>query len=305
MTNTPRSTSPYRLAAQIERVAVIYTFAALLFPILAVLLSYHSFYFDLFSHFQLQYSVIWLISALVMVLLKFYREAFAFIFFILAFSMPLIYPSTFASAPIYKPEIYFMNTNAFRTEAEYRQMANYISSYRPAKIALVEAHDDVVEELVQKGYPLQTSYTRGALSCAILSEEVPIRSTVIQATEYPICYAQYADYHLIVVHPIPPLNPHNFEREKRYFTYIEEMIEELDSRDERFVLVGDFNSTSYSQLFSNSFHDYFVQNNYSWNSGSLLTIPIDHAMSNSEINVTMGDTVFSDHRGLFVEIDQD
>lgn len=278
----------------------IYTLVAILFPIVTLLLSYHFFYFDIYSHFQLQFAAIWLISAFVMLLLRYWRQSFTFLFFLATFSFPLIYPAHFTTSTPMEPEIYFMNTNAFRSESEYEAMSEYIDSYSPKKIALVEAHPNIVGKLTESGYKLRLEHSQNALSCAIFSEEEPLRTQVIELSEYPICYAQFADYHLLVVHPIPPLSPETFQKEKLYFEFVSDLIQELEDEGQKFILVGDFNSTSYSQLFSENFGEYFKTNFYSWNNPSLMTLPIDHALANFEVEVGLGDETASDHRGLFI-----
>lgn len=280
----------------------ILTALLILFPVLTVLLSYYSFYFDIFSHFQLQFATVWLICAILLITFRYYWQGAALLFFVATFSIPMITPTQFIAEPEHRAELYFMNVNAFKTEEEYLEIANYVSLFRPSKVAIVESPDRAVRQFEALGYTEVIRHEDGPLSCAIFSDEQPINAMVIEATEYPICYAQFQDYHLIVIHPIPPLSPDAFETQKIYFTYVRSLIEGIEEKGDRFILVGDFNSTAYSQLFLNSFREYHKINNYSWNSGSLFTIPIDHAMANFDIGVTMGDQIVSDHRGLFVRI---
>jgi endonuclease/exonuclease/phosphatase (EEP) superfamily protein YafD len=263
-------------------------------------------FIDIWSHFIVQVSIVGLLSALVIYILS--RRPIAFLLFLPVISILVIYgPYSFFPAKNSDRslgEIYYINMNYFNEDTA--PIINQIEDIKPKTVAVVEVNSRLVEKL-SINFPNRIIHTQDAASCAIYSKE-PFIGEVITDTIYPICIAEFESYTLIVVHPFPPMSDNLWEKQVEHFAEIRKLIDNsspyLINRTGRSnIVIGDFNSTIFSPTYRYQFGKFHKISHYTWNTGSPLSIPIDHAISNSlELKIKMLQKVSSDHNGLSVEV---
>lgn len=113
---------------------------------------------------------------------------------------------------------------------------------------------------------------------------------------YPVGHAvTRAGLHAYVAHPFPPFGPEAFARQKEVFAGLAERLAAHDAAGEKFLLVGDFNSTVFSPTFRRTLGKWALRPAYSWNVGSPLSMPIDYAVTNLDAFAAYGPVTSSDH----------
>jgi hypothetical protein len=221
---------------------------------------------------------------------------FSSFFVITQFVMPLqLIPETIEQA-----DVYFMNSNVHNKDIS--SMYNYVEENLPTTVALAESTPELVEKLHDLYGKPDVHLSSGPFSCTIFSKRDVKEAYVSKDSVYPICVAHFEDYNLYVIHPAPPFRNELFQNQKEYFDDIKALIDEDEAAGRKFLLVGDFNSTSYSSTFRKNFGDYFQMNMYTWATDSLLTLPIDHAIANFPIQVAKAGKTSSDHNGVFIKL---
>ncbi len=274
----------------------------IIFSLTTILFSGHSYWLDLFSHFQLQYQVTLLLISLISIVqcrsLK--APILALIYCIAIFitfgqhDLLEEYDNTVNS------EVIFWNTNYFH----YDQLdkAKYLSEHQDSIIALTESNEVLVDELVSRGFTNQLSYYDKGYSCAILSQQPPKETQIINEI-YPICIASYEDFELIIAHPTPPYTPKSREDQIDYFAQINKLINQYIKDSKNYLLVADLNSTPYSQTYRKYFNFDKSEALSSWHHKSIFQLPLDHAFSNLDIKVTKDVVEYSDHLPLHIEVE--
>lgn len=264
----------------------------------SLLLSDKFFIFDLFSHFQLQYIAVGIILIILNFISKNLRFAIPLgVYLAMLFGL-FILPVQLVPEGIYQADIFYLNSNYGNQESE--EIINSIAASDPYTVALVEINPKLKAELqIKYGEPVV--YTdKGALSCAVFTKRDLIDAYLVTESIYPICVVKFQDYTLYLIHPVPPLSSSQYKAQAKYFEQISALIKTDQDNGDRFILVGDFNSTYYSGQFRDSFGGYFKKNYYTWATNSLLTLPIDHALSNESLRVSKTGRLSSDHSGLFI-----
>lgn len=276
------------------------------FSVIVVLISLSSIYLgkyffilDLFSHFQLQYAVVLFITIITLLLLRQVEKVIplgvyiGFLFFYIILPIQLI-PET-----IEKPDIFYMNTNYF-IGGQRDELINEIERINASTVVIVEPNENIVDSLTEiYGDPV-AEINGSPKGCAIFTKRDIVDAYVIQDLTYPTCVAEFQDYTVYSVHPLPPLNRNSAKLQKEYFAEISDIIYENEKNNQSFIIVGDFNSTSYSSVFREHFGQFVEKNMYTWKYGSTLMIPIDHAFSNEDIRIVKGERYDSDHSGVYV-----
>lgn len=264
----------------------------------SIYLSQYWYVLNLFSHFQLQALV--LLVVLTFLSIRFGSKLVAVIGLIYTFFLiTLIFPATFTTAKVETvPEIFYQNVLIYNDQIN--EVANYVNEISPNIATFVELPDDL-EQMMERRYKnkLSVQGTRGA-KCGIFSDQ-DYPEVLYSDLEYPICAIQTPEYQLLVIHPAPPFGKEVFERQLRHFAEISEIMNDLDSKGEKFIVVGDFNSAIYPNYFRKYFGNYIQSNVYSWSPSKLWSIPIDHALANFDIKVNRGELNSSDHSSLLIK----
>ncbi|GAB4157818.1 MAG: hypothetical protein Fur003_1570 [Candidatus Dojkabacteria bacterium] len=258
------------------------------------------FVLDLFSHFQLQFSIGFLICALIILLLKNLKLGLAMLFYPALLFTTIILPinQKSLSSENKSADLYYMNMNL--RDGNNEEIFNYIKSNSPSTVAIVELHPEL-HKMLNEYYGGTAVYNPGDFdSCGVYTKEKVFASDVDATGEYPICLVRFESYTLIVVHPFPAFTKADWEKQQTFFNQLDKRVTELKKANKKYILVGDFNASIYSPTFRKHFNEDFQFNTYTWNTDSLLMLPIDHAISNMPLEVLKGKAVSSDHLGLFI-----
>lgn len=254
--------------------------------------------FDLFSHFYLQYAVSLSVILPWYAYRKFRREAvmaavgIAYFAFFLAgadfsgFGHPV--PKTGS-------DLLYMNSEFMN--ADTAPIADYVKSVNPKTVAMVELNADLAEKLRKDfGFEYAFYYPNRVLSFGFFTHEKVLEQKLFFIGQYPVGYFRTEAREYYVVHPLPPMDAELYDAQKRFFSEISEKVEGKSD----FVIVGDFNSTPFSRVFQKYFGNLSDRTVYSWGTDSVLTIPIDHALSVVPADVRPGPKLTSDHNPLVV-----
>lgn len=267
---------------------------------LSLLLSSDIFLFDIFSHFHLQYVIILFILTPAVFLVGDKRVALLTVLYALTVTAVFIFPIQTVGRTVPGADIYYMNINYMNSDLSL--ILQEIKKSKPTTVAIVESTAEIEQELSELYGPPIVSVSEGVQSCSIFSKIALKESQTIETLEYPICYARFETFDIILLHPYPPLSDERYARQKIFFEQIGNLYASKVIQNRQLILLGDFNSTYYSGLYRKHFGSLHKANSYSWMNGSLLSLPIDQALSNFPIEVELGPKLSSDHSGLYVRI---
>ncbi len=290
---------------------------------IAGFLSQYGWWFDLASHFQLQYLAIQLLCILLCIPKKRWKllgitSLFALIN--LALIIPLYIPHS-ATPPIddrnTNLSVLLINLNS--SNEEYSKTARYIKQTNPDILALEEINNEWLEALsdVLKDYPYTKVIPRRdnfgiGLYSKLKTQEMDIK--YFGTAEVPSVLARYSisgkPLTLLFTHPVPPGS-------LRYYQWRNEQLKDIASQrssfDDRLILIGDLNSTSWSYHFQT-----FVKNMKLIDSRKgfglqttwptmlpVMAITIDHVLISEDLKILehkIGPHIGSDHKPVFARI---
>ncbi len=266
--------------------------------------------FDVLAHAHIQYVII----ALVLGFISFFsamgdRAVLLFLYAAFVMVTAILPIANLKNIPM-NADIYFANT--FFIVEDPSSFITVVEKYTPRIVALVESNDMHVDALAEIYGDPHVRHDQDGFSCAIFSKEKPVSAELILSSQFPICIAEYDDFVLLVVHPVAPLNQRNYMRQRVYFKEVRMLYEayyspEGDKMENTLpvVIVGDFNSTKFSPTFRKNFRDLTHAHAPTWSVKNPWFLPIDHALSHFELDISRAPETDSDHRGLFVEIIED
>lgn len=217
-------------------------------------------------------------------------------------------PSGFATHDVRSDssQLYFHNVQHSTKPAVIKEQAFIINSHPASTIVLVEPLNDLIEAVsVERGDPAVYHPHQRGLSCAVwhASSSQVLSATVVTSDEHdPLCHVSLDEYELFVVHPLPPFGFERAKRQQMTFAALKNLINQAESQGRGWLVVGDFNSSTYSPVFRHYFKEYEAKRNYSWQWPTPLTIPIDYAFGTVMKDAKKLPTTSSDHNALGVEI---
>lgn len=292
-----------------------FLYGSLIIYIAAIILTSTSFvgqvhwFLDIWSHFIIQVLIVGILSAVTFTLVS--RQPIALLLLFPIIILFFIFdPYTFFVSNNLRVsnsstnDIYYINLNYFNEDTD--QIIKQITELKAETVVIVELNESLNDKLHEM-YANRITHTDAASSCGIYSNQSFIGEIIVN-TKYPICTAEFAEYTLFAVHPFPPLSGELWAKQRSHFSEIQKLLENesphfINRTVKDVVVVGDFNSTIYSPIFRKPLGEYHKTNIYSWNTNSILSIPIDHALSNSlELTIHKLPTVSSDHNGLYIEV---
>lgn len=232
---------------------------------------------DLFSHFYLQYAVALGLAVPWYAYRKFKREA-ALAVFEIAYLAPFLVGADFSgfskSAPRSGADLLYMNS-----EYQNRDLApilDYVRATAPETVAMVELNEELAEKLRKDfGFEYAFHYPKKVLSFGFFTHEKVLEQELFFIGQYPVGRFRTESREYYVVHPLPPMSDELHSAQKSFF---EEMAGRVRGKTD-FVIVGDFNSTPYSEVFHSNFGEYQSVTAYSWGTDSILSIPIDNVIT--------------------------
>ena len=290
---------------------------------LAGFLSQHGWWFDLASHFRVQYAVIQLLCLILCLVLKRKKWLVVTAFFLvlnLSQILPLYFSPHIATTDGPKTDelkILFINVNSANTE--YEKTAQHIKKTNPDVLALEEVNQVWFDRLsgVLESFPHRKFVLRGDNFGIGFFSKIPLTKMAIEyygSAEVPSVLATLLignkPVDIIFTHTVPPVS-------QRYFQWRNEQLSAVASLraklNESLIVIGDLNTTSWSYYFKDfiermklydSRQGHGIQ--ISWPAMMpLLGIAIDHCLVSRDIRVLdrkIGPAIGSDHYPVYVEL---
>lgn len=257
--------------------------------------------FDLIADGALYLVGILVVLIVIIAVYKAWKWAIVFLALLILYVILFVVPITLVGTDVKhipkNPDLFFMNTLYFN--GHEKDIIEAAKTIDPKTIALVEANAAIIAGL-QKTYgsPLIHHNAEG-LSCAIFSKNSATKS-FIELDVYPICIAEFSDYTLIVVHPVPPYTKQLWKDQQQYFASILNIANGYQAKNIPVVIAGDMNSTWFSPTLREHFGQYKVRSFLSWWAGTSIALSLDHIIPmGKKIQKTyMLPQMTSDHRGL-------
>lgn len=305
-----------------KRVLLFYTALAAILTCLATILGYLAEYhwiFDLFSHFRLQYAFILLIASFIFL---FFRKSS-----LIALSIVFLLPNALEVAPVFfggnknedlQQYLKVCSINLSSSSDSYGEVSAFIRSRNPDVVALLEFDRQWKDGLsaVIEEYKYKRMIAREDVGIAILSK-VKIFGTetlYLDTAGVPSVLAEVAledqRIQVLAIHPEPPLGKQAFETRNELFSSI---IARKQSLSGNLMIIGDFNTTSYSIYFKKLLEGLDLLDSRK-GFGILATWPaylppvqiaIDHCLISKSLFVRrreVGPPVGSDHLPVYVEV---
>ena len=299
----------------------------LIIPVLLTLASFFSrfgWWFDLTSHFQLQYLILHLVCVIIFSLQKRWRlvsvaAVFAFVNFLFIAPLYLASANKVERTTVAQQQLPILLINLNSSNREFNATLDYIKEKNPDILALEELNERWLTALadVLKLYPNREVVPRGDNFGIGLFSKVPPRKMEIKyfgAVQVPSVLAHF-DFQnepmsLLFTHPVPPAS-------QIYYEWRNEQLEAIASRRDMFaeslILVGDLNTTSWSYHFKNFIKRMRLVDarkgfglQVTWPTMlPILSISIDHILVSPDITVLnheVGPDIGSDHYPVYIEI---
>ncbi len=283
---------------------------------------FRTWYVDIFSHFKLQYVVTLLVLlALNCWLIK--KKIFIWLIFgvtlwNLAFIVPLYFPRNPETNIPSGTSLSIVCINLLSSNMEFDQVANYIKETDADMVVLLEL-SPVWEEKLQeicKLYKYQLMNARhDNFGIALLSKiEMDAKLTYFGEESKPSIACDFTRdgerFTLIATHPIPPLSAASFENRNHQ---LEAIAHHRDKFSENFIIIGDFNTSSYSVVFRDFARSARLKDSRrgfgilpSWPTYFIpMQTTLDHCLVSENIIVSRratGKDIGSDHLPIEVEI---
>jgi len=274
----------------------------ILLGVIILILSYfweYYYFFDLFSHFHLQYLIITIVLFFFSILLK--DKIFILICLLLLSYLWLSISNTniINNTKTTQINMYYLNSNWFIDSPE--SIIEDIKKNNPKYLAIVEINNKLHNKIVDELWYKNVSYINQSVSSIWFYTNENIILENKHMSEYPFLEIQTNDVHFLIIHPLPPLNQNMAISQKNNFQEINKIFKSIES--EKKVIVWDFNSSSFSQVFKKYFWDYNYKTIYSWKVDSIFMLPIDYAISDKDIlEIRSWGLKTSDHSPLLIQI---
>ncbi|MFH1769358.1 MAG: endonuclease/exonuclease/phosphatase family protein [Parcubacteria group bacterium] len=304
-------------------VIVLIADSAVLFALILGKLGKYNWWFDLFSHFQMQYFIAFFVLGVILLVLKKFKYV--------AVSLIGVLLTLLAIMPVYiggdgnvrdsasgrNLSVQYMNINVGNDSAD--MIIEEIRSKDPDVLFIIEANEFVFEEIKEKLDFEVAHYANGpgAFSMAMFSK-LEVRD--IQVIDFVNIYIpsivatlriEDKDVCIIGTHPVPPMTPMRADDRNQQLLNIAEFIAENPIQT---VLVGDFNMTPYSPYYSDildisglkdSRNGFGIHNSWPVGLPWIARIPIDHAWVSEDIIVLdreIGLEINSDHLPVYLRL---
>ncbi len=316
-TTGPETAKPkFALLARFVAAAGIVAGASTLFGFLGRLW----WFFDLFSHFRVQY--FWGLVAVAALLLLLKRRKLAAGFgaaavINLAVILPLYFGGT-GGAAVPGGTLRAMLVNVNTKLGDPVRVARVLAEYDPDIIVLEEVNDRWLADLAgaMKSYPHSRSEPRSDNFGIALYSKLPFtRSEIlcIGDADVPSVFVEIqtggAKFTVVGTHPLPPAGRHYSRWRNGQLAGIADHIAGIDTP---VLLLGDLNTTPWNHHFKRLLRRAGLENasqgrgvQGTWPTHSLLLrIPIDHCLHSPEIRVVekmVGPDVGSDHFPIIVD----
>lgn len=286
------------MISPIEKKLKLAIYLLLSFPLLSLLGDFN-YIFDLFSHFFLQYFIFSILLLLIYLVKWWIKEIIISFLSVLAFGYIISDADLswiYWQKNITNPDIMFLNTLYLNDDNE--KIFEYIKEIKPKKLALVELNSKLYNLIKNsKMYEFSSYHEDHVFSYWFFSDKKIDKEDNYDIWDYPAWFFNVEGIDYYVIHPLPPMSNFEYNKQKEYFAWIEKLI----SNDKnKFIVLGDYNSTPYSRVFQKYFWKFDYKIIYSWWVDNPLTIPIDHAVSNMKLNRFPWKKLSSDHIPILI-----
>lgn len=279
-------------------------------------------FFELMTHFYLEYFVVLLVAVPVLFLRKQRKQAALLSPFLLlaAFKVLSLYVPDPTPVPANAPRLRIVQTNVNTGNRNYNAVIKYVLS-TDADIAAFEEVDQAWIDALQKGlkdkYPFFVSQSRADnFGIALLSKRPLLNASIkyFGGVELPCAVATVnvdgKPVTIVDLHVLPPMDDQMLIARNQEFKGIGT---DRSVLGERCIIIGDFNSSSWSPYFEDMLRDLKLKDSRmgygvqpSWPTMSILfRTTIDHLLT-SEHFVTVkreiGPEVGSDHYPVYAEV---
>ncbi len=292
---------------------------------LSLLGRYHWF-FELFTHFVVQYLIALAIGLGIMVYLKYWKTClliFLLIGYLLVLILPLYIPRSQSSEPggkIAVDSIHLISFNVHSSNQKHAEVLEFLRSSKADLIVLLEVTGSWVQKLTQLQpiYPYIKSIPRSDNFGMMILSRLPCDFSVLTmgSGAIPIisAYVKPLGITVIGIHPLPPMGTEYAEERNTMLFNMQNMIANAPG-NERIILCGDMNCTSWSPYFQDFLKYsrlYDSREGFgilpSWpNSIPFLWIPIDHILVGSHLKVleraVVSNSYGSDHYPVWAKIE--
>ncbi|WOO43019.1 endonuclease/exonuclease/phosphatase family protein [Rubellicoccus peritrichatus] len=280
-------------------------------------------FFDLFSHFRVQYAISLALIGVPLILAKHYKTAAIFTSFALV-NLAVIAPLYFGNRALPEnsgPSIRAMLLNVNTRFGDVERVRQLITEVNPDILVLQEINAKWVRDLEQfkVAYPNSKVKPRSDNFGIGLFSKLPIVESEIAYigdAEVPSILATVETEHgaiqIIATHPPPPAGA-------AYSQWRNNQLEELANyipQNQPVILIGDLNTTPWNYYFKQLLNQSKLIDSSqgrgvqaTWPSKSpLLLIPLDHFLHSPDIFVTdkkIGGSAGSDHYSIIVDFSID
>lgn len=305
---------------QLFRTVLITTALVILCSLLGYLGSYH-WILDLFSHFKIQYLFLLLFGVLILI---FYRWKVAFLF------IPFIFIIILEISPLYVAEknggesreldrIELVCINLLSSNGSFEEVEKFISEQDP-DILVLQEYTQLWQIMLEPSldiYQYRLAIPRAdnfgiAVYSRVQIDKLQELQTGRSGLPSIMGKVRTGDSELTIIatHPLPPVGPnHTAERNEQLL----KLGEFLSDSKEEGLIIGDFNTSSFSHVFKRLVEDYNLQDSRN-GFGHLATWPswfppmkvtLDHCLVTSGIEVLdrgVGPAIGSDHLPIYLTI---
>jgi endonuclease/exonuclease/phosphatase (EEP) superfamily protein YafD len=301
---------------------ILFTVSA--FLTIASFFSQYGWWFDLASHFHLQYFLLQLICVVLCVFQKrkkllILAGALAIINF--SFLAPFYFPSSqkAGTSATQSADLSILLINLNSSNNQYGKVSKYIQEKNPDILALEEINQKWHQELkeVLSQFPYKEIVAREDNFGIALFSKIPTDEILVKyygSVEVPSILTSFElakqPVTLLFTHPVPPGSLQYFHwRNEQLNTIASNRFELLDNM----ILVGDLNTTSWSWSFQNFIERMKLKDSrrgfglqITWPAMlPILGITIDHVLVSeafSVMNHEIGPNIGSDHYPVYVEL---
>lgn len=261
-----------------------------------------SFLAHLISQFQLQYAGILVVLGCIVLARYLYRVAVFVCIILFVQYFFFLHPVELAPQEPEEVDVFYMNLMGWANQ-DMGSIVQEIELQSPRIVATVETNEvflDLMEPLYGRPHVTQTQWY---LRCAIFSQEVPLRVETREDFTRPVCIAEYVDMTVVVIHSDAPTWRKGRELQKIYLQEVADLMQQYEEEGMRYLVVGDFNTTTHAQPFRRLFGKYVPKMLPTWRADNpLFMLPIDHAIASVPITYHRTQMLSSDHAGLLIDL---
>lgn len=293
-------------------------------------LGEYSFFFELFSHFRVQYLLLFSLSALLFLVLWNKKWLIVSIVGLLLNVFPVV--SLYFPAETKSKEnahtLSVLLSNVLSSNHRYYLLLNEIETIKPDFVIVLELSPQWAGALkpIESDYPYNKVIPRNDNFGIALYSKHPLSDIEIYdfaqnniptiSAKYQINKHENKYLQIIATHPLPPINASLAKQQKVHLESLAEYINKQQAnKNTSILLAGDLNSTPWSPHYKNLLRQTHLSNTRqgfgiypTWPTSlntPLLQIPLDHVLVSKHIHTTVFKTlqsIGSDHLPVFVTL---